>query len=242
MKPEIWAHRGASGYAPENTIAAFRLANEMKADGIELDVQFTADKQVVVVHDSNVKRVTGMDAQVCEYSLETLKRFDFSNNLIAYAGERIPTLEEVLKFVATSKMKMNIELKTDYENPCGLEEKVIELVDKYKMNDRVIYSSFNHDSLIKMHQINANIKYGILYEGKLYKPFDYAKSVFSSFVHPNYKALSSPGYVEAAHKAGLAVNVWTVNDDKDMQRMIDLDVDSIMTNYPDVALEFRNNK
>ena len=113
MKTKIWAHRGASGAAPENTLAAFDLAAKVGADGIELDVHFTRDREVVVVHDNTLARVTGMNGTVEELTLAQLKKLDFSNHMAAYCGERIPTLQEVLELVKPTGMEINIELKTD---------------------------------------------------------------------------------------------------------------------------------
>ena len=109
---KVFAHRGASAYAPENTLAAFRLAEEQGADGIELDVQLTKDGQVVVIHDENIDRTGTGTGAVRDYTLEELRKLSFHNHMEAYEGEKIPTLEEVLTFVKQGRMEVNIELKT----------------------------------------------------------------------------------------------------------------------------------
>ena len=109
---EIFAHRGASGYAPENTLEAFRLAMEQGADGIELDVHLTKDGEVVVIHDETLDRTSNGQGKVRDYTLEELKKFSFHNHIEKYKGVQIPTLKEVLDLVKNSSMKVNIELKT----------------------------------------------------------------------------------------------------------------------------------
>lgn len=240
MKTVIWAHRGASGYAPENTLAAFALAAEMGADGIELDVHFTKDRQVVVTHDDDVKRVTYHEGAVSSMTLEQLKKLDFSNKMAAYAGEKIPTFEEVLQLVKPTKMRINVELKTNWENPDGLEEATQALVEKYGMTERVMYSSFNHLSLVQIKKIAPKMLCGILYSHKLYEPWAYAKAIGADAVHPFFQTVNTKDYMKLCHEAGIINNVWTVNTPEDINRMLDEGVDGIITNYPDVALRLRD--
>ena len=242
MAVKIWAHRGASGYAPENTLAAFQMAADVGADGIELDVHFTRDRQVVVTHDDDTVRVSGYKGMICDLTLKQLKEPDFSCNMAAFKGETIPTLEEVLALIKPGKLHINIELKTNDENPNGLEEASQALVEKYRMEERVIYSSFNHYSLSHMRSIAPHMKCGILYANKLYKPWDYAKSFGCNAVHPLFTSVNSPDYMEQCHQAGIACNVWTVNSVQDIQGMLDLAVDGIITNYPALALRLRDGK
>ena len=142
---EIFAHRGASGYESENTLEAFALAVEQGADGIELDVQLSRDGQMVIIHDENVDRVCNGTGWVKDYTLEELKRFQVSTP----EGKkgRIPTLREVLELVKPSGIKVNIELKTGIFWYPELERMVIEEVKHQGMEDRIIYSSFNHYSM-----------------------------------------------------------------------------------------------
>ena len=125
---EIFAHRGASGYAPENTLEAFRLAMEQGADGIELDVHLTKDGEVVVIHDETLNRTSDGQGKVRDYTLEELKKFSFHNHIEKYKGVQIPTLKEVLDLVENSSMKVNIELKTGIYWYEGIEEKTMEIV------------------------------------------------------------------------------------------------------------------
>ena len=242
MPVKIWAHRGASGAAPENTLAAFQMAADVGADGIELDVHFTRDRQVVVTHDDDTARVTGYKGEICDLTLKQLKQLDFSCSMAAFKGETIPTLEEVLALIQPGKLHINIELKTNNENPEGLEEACQALVKQYGMEERVLYSSFNHYSLAHMHAIAPHMKCGILYSNKPFRPWEYAKAFGCLAVHPQFGSVNTPGYMEECHRAGIACNVWTVNSEQDIQAMLDLQVDGIITNYPALALRLRDGK
>ncbi len=242
MAVKIWAHRGASGDAPENTLAAFQMAMDVGADGIELDVHFTKDRQVVVTHDDDTQRVTGYKGWIIDLTLAQLKKLDFSYNMAAFKGETIPTLEEVLALIQPGRLNINIELKTNDENPNGLEEACQALVEKYSMEDRILYSSFNHYSLARMRSVAPHMKCGILYSNKPYRPWEYAASFGCSAVHPQFGSVNTPGYIEECHQAGIACNVWTVNSTQDIKAMLDLQVDGIITNYPALALRLRNER
>ncbi len=240
MKPLIMAHCGASGYAPENTLAAFRLAYQMGADGIELDVHFSKDRQVVVTHDDNVKRVTGYQGMVSDLTLEQLKKLDFSNFMAGYKGEQIPTFEEVLEYIKTTNMMINVELKTNHENPNGLEEATHALVQKYEMEDRIIYSSFNHYSLLQMKKVAPHMPCGVLYDEKMAMPWKYAKSLGLDAIHPHFPSINQPDYMENCSNENILCNCWTVNQKSDIEAMLQANVSGIITNYPDVAIALRS--
>ena len=142
---EIFAHRGASGYAPENTMDAFKLAVKQGAEGIELDVQLSKDGIPVVIHDETIDRVTNGHGYVKDYTLEELKNFTIMKGKYQeYEHSKIPTLEEVLVYAKKENLTVNIELKTGIYWYPEIEEKTVDLVKKTKMEDLVIYSSFNH--------------------------------------------------------------------------------------------------
>ena len=239
MQTKIWAHRGASAYAPENTLAAFKLAAEMQADGIELDVHFTKDRQVVVTHDDDVRRVTNHEGAVSSLTLAELKRLDFSNKMAAFAGEKIPTFEEVLALLKPTDMMINIELKTNWEIPNGLEEATHALVRQYGMEERIMYSSFNHYSLLHMKKIAPEIPCGLLYDNKVARPWDYAKMLGMEALHPYFKTITQPDYMDICMKNGIQCNCWTVNEEKDILRMLEAHVTGIITNDPALALRLR---
>ena len=149
MKTKVWAHRGASAYAPENTLEAFLLAAEQGADGVELDVQLTKDGEMVVVHDEEIDRVSDGSGFVKDYTLAELKTLNFNKTHPEYQDVKIPTLREVYEALKPTGMTINVELKTGIFWYKDLEKKVLELTKEMEMEDRVIYSSFNHYSIAK---------------------------------------------------------------------------------------------
>lgn len=237
MNTRIWAHRGASGYAPENTMEAFQMAIEMGADGIELDVQFTKDRQLVVVHDETIDRVSNGHGRVADYTLEELKHFTFNKTHPEYRDCRIPTLEEILTLMKPTGMTVNIELKTGVNFYDGIEDSVLRLVDRMQMQEQVIYSSFNHYSIMKVKELCSDAHVGFLYcDGTLHMA-EYARENQAEALHPSIHNMQYIDLIPDCKEMGIALHVWTVNDRSDMERMVGLGVDAIITNYPDVAYE-----
>lgn len=237
-KPRIFAHRGASGYAPENTMAAFRKAIEMKAGGIENDIHLTKDGQIVVCHDANIKRTSNGEGFIKDFTLEELRKFDFGSWFSReFEGERIPTLEEVLVLIKDWDGILNIEIKdTPRVDLRGIENKLVELIRKYSLTEKIIISSFNHYSLVELKRIAPELKTGILYSELMYEPWNYAKIINAYAIHPGLVNLTEE-VIEGCIKNGVAVNVWTVNEKEQMNMLIEAGVDGIITNYPDVAVE-----
>ena len=230
----VWAHRGASGYAPENTLPAFELALEQGADGFELDVQLTRDDEVVVIHDETLERTTDGHGWVADHSLEDLKKLDASYGHEKFAGTRIPTLAEVCALVGDTVTTLHIELKNSRMAYKGLEERVLEIVEEHDMTHRVVVSSFNHYSLRHLVGLGSELPLGALYSEPLWKPWQYANKLGATAIHPSLAATRRK-IVEKSHENDLAVHVWTVNEPDDLKRMISLDVDAVITNYPNVA-------
>ena len=127
-KPIIWAHRGASKYAPENTMPAFDLARSMHADGVELDIQLSKDGEIMVCHDEKLDRTSSGSGWLKDYALSELKSMDFSNGMEEYKGVTIPTMEEVFDLLKDTGMTVNIELKTGLFAYPGIERKIVEMV------------------------------------------------------------------------------------------------------------------
>ena len=234
-KPLVWAHRGASGYAPENTLPAFRLAAEMGADGVELDVQLTRDGELVVCHDESVDRTSSAKGWLKNYTLEELKRMDFCNGNLAYEGVRIPTLREVLDLLEPTGLTVNIEVKTGVFFYEGIEEKLLELVRQTGWTDRVIFSSFNHETLRTLHRLDPGVKTGMLYGDGLINLGPYARLVGVSALHPALYNLQYPGFLDECRKENLDINVWTVNDADSIAYCARCGVHAVITNYPDKA-------
>ena len=234
---KIWAHRGASGYAPENTLEAFQMAIEMGADGIELDVQFTKDRQLVVIHDETIDRVSDGHGRVVDYTLEELRHFTFNKTHPEYQGCRIPTLEEVLTLMKPTGMTVNIELKTGVNFYDGIEDRVLRLVDQLDMQEQVIYSSFNHYSVMKVKELCPDAHTGFLYcDGTLHMA-EYAVKHQVEALHPSLPNTQYANLIPDCKSSGIKLHVWTVNRREDMERMVKYGVDAIITNYPDVAYE-----
>ena len=184
-KTKVWAHRGASGYAPENTLDAFRKAVEMGADGIELDVQMTKDGELVVIHDETIDRVSNGKGWVKDYTYEELKKFNFNKTHLEYTKEEIPTLEQVYRLIKPTNLTINVEIKTGIVFYPGIEERVLELTERLGMKERVIYSSFNHYTIRKIKELDPQAKTGMLYEDGIIDAVDYACDVVKAdALHP----------------------------------------------------------
>lgn len=234
--PTIFAHRGASAYAPENTLAAFTLALEQGAPAIEFDVKLSADRQVIAMHDATLDRTTNGTGKVCDLSLAALRELDAGGWKDArYAGERIPTLEEIFQAVG-GRLFMNIEL-TNYSTPFdGLVDEVAALVRRHSMEKRVLFSSFFPTNLIRARQLLPNVPCGQLaLPGRAggWQRFS-SRLMRLEAEHPYTEDVTAQG-IARAHARGRRVHVWTVNDPDDMRRLRTLGVDGIFTDDPPLA-------
>ena len=237
MKPFIWAHRGASGSYPENTLPAFKAAIDMQAGGIELDIQLTKDGEIVVCHDETIDRTSDGSGNIKDYTLEELKQFNFNKKYPALGKVEIPTMKEVIDLIKPTNLLINIELKTSIYFYPGIEEKIIKLMHEEEMDNRVLYSSFNHASIKKIQELDKEAKTAFLYMDSPIDIAGYAKKHNVDAIHP---ALYNIQYVDemiAAKKAGLVINVWGVNTKDYILACMDAGVDGIFTDYPDMALE-----
>jgi glycerophosphoryl diester phosphodiesterase len=236
-RPIVIAHRGDKAHAPENTLAAFKLAAEKGADAIEFDVKCTADGQVIVLHDQTVDRTTNGTGDVSKLTFTALRNLDagawFSGQ---FNGESVPTLSEVFETVG-KRLHMNIEL-TNYATPGdGLVSKVVELVKKHSLQGRMIFSSFLVRNLKTARLLLPEVPRGLLTMPGLLgfwgRTFSWRGDYFA--LHP-YLADVTPGLVNRLHAAGKCLNVWTVNGEKDLKKMIGFGVDAIFTDDPGLAL------
>lgn len=234
-RPLNLAHRGACAVAPENTLSAFRRAIELGADGIELDVQLSADGAVVVCHNFEVDQTSNGHGRIVAKSLAELKELDFGGWFgPQFAGERIPTLDEVFDHLGPAVL-VNIELKTESLRSSGLEAAVADLIARRRLYDRVIVSSFNPIALWRLRRLETRIAVGLLYAPNL--PIFLARAWLRPVVRPQAlhpeQTLVDASYLAWARRLGYAVNVWTVNEEAGMRRLIDLHVTAIITDYPD---------
>ncbi len=232
--PLIVAHRGASAHAPENTLSAFNLALAMGADGIELDVMLSKDDELIVIHDDTVDRTTNGSGRVSDFSYSTLKDLDAGKAFAdQYVGERIPTLAEVFEALG-GKLLINVELK-NYASPNDdLTEKVINLILHYQLSESILLSSFNPLNLSRAYKQAPQIKRGLLtfpkalgalLRGPIGRIFPY------NALHPHFSDVTAR-LVDKLHSLNRQVNVWTVDDPQEIQRLYHLGVDMIICNDP----------
>ncbi len=241
-KTLVIAHRGASAYAPENTLSSFRKAILLDADGIELDVHLSRDNHLIVCHDEKVDRTTNGIGYIKDMTLKEIKKLDAGSWFNkSYCNEKIPTLNEVLDLVSGKDIIINIELKLGpllYKN---IEQKVVESIRKHGLENRTIISSFYHKSLLNVKKINPNLKTGMLYVSGLVKPWEYAKKIKADAIHPLYYNIT-PSLVKTCLTNGIKTTPFTIDNLEDTSKMIQSGVYAIITNYPDKALDIINCK
>ena len=205
-----FAHRGFSGKYPENTMLAFEKAIEAGADGIENDVHLTRDGEVVVIHDERVDRTTDGTGFVKDFTYEELMKLDASYTFKEYGVQHIPTLREYMELVKDKDIITNIELKTGVFEYPGIEKNVYDMIMEYGLKDRMIISSFNHYSILRMKALDPTIKCGLLEESWLINAGAYVASTGVECYHPMYKNMT-PEVVAEIKSRGLEINTWTVN-------------------------------
>ncbi|MBN1936710.1 MAG: glycerophosphodiester phosphodiesterase, partial [Anaerolineae bacterium] len=223
-------------HAPQNTLAAFLLAAEMGADGVELDVHLSADGQVVVIHDDTVDATTDGSGRVSALTLAELKALDAGGWFDPrFAGERIPTLQEVFDAVG-HRLLINVEIKVEAGyHPLEQEAETVRLIEDNNLVERVIISSFSIASLRRVRRLNPHIALGLLYaqvETRLFPTLARLLGARYEALHPQF-GLVDARYVASARRRGLHVNAWTANEVDPMRRLIDVGANGIITNYPD---------
>ena len=225
----IIAHRGAAGRAPENTIAAVRAAIEDGADWIEIDVQESSDGEIVVIHDSDLMKLAGVNRKIWDMSLMELKRVDIGSWFgEEFSTERIPTLGEVLEEVR-GKALLLIELKY-YGHDQHLEQGVVEVVEQAGMVEGVAFMSLKREGIEKLQKLRPEWRAGLL----LSKTIGSLSSLEMDFIAVNM-GTAGPGFIRKAHAGGKELFVWTVNDQVSMTRMMSLGVDGVITDEPKMA-------
>ncbi len=206
------------------------------ADGIELDVHMSKDGVLVVIHDERIDRTSNGSGYVIDYTLEELKKFDFSKPHTGFNNVKIPTLEEVYTLLKPTNLTINVELKTGIINYIDMEKKLIELEEKISMEGRIIYSSFNHYALMELRKHKPDVKIGLLYsEGFIDVPI-YGKNLGANALHPNFYNLFAENFIEQCKDNILDINVWTIDREDFIKQAVLMGVNSIITNKPDVAL------
>ena len=237
---KIFAHRGSKGTHPENTLASFKEAVSVGSDGIELDVHLPKDGQLVVIHDETVDRTTNGTGEIRNLTLAEIKALDAGSWFYnTYAGEKIPTLEEVLLLLKELGFngQLNIELKTDIVQYEGLVEKCLALQGTKTWPFTIVYSSFNPYTLVELKKLNPTQEIGILFESVEWANKGNVMLEKEAY-HPDLKLLD---WTLEWNTNQLPLRVWTVNEDKDMNRCFELQIEVIFTDYPERALQLKEN-
>ena len=241
MKSRIIAHRGASKYAPENTMPAFQLAYDMKAEGIETDVQLTKDGIPVLIHDETLQRATGIKGFVKNFTLEDVRKLDagkyFSSKFI---GTKLITLDEFLEWASNKELYLNLELKNNKIDYKDIECKVLDLLEKYNFKKQTTISSFNPASVKRMRQLDNNIDIALLRSRKHDNLTDYAVSLGASSLHINYRLLHHT-LIENSKNLKIPLRVYTVNKRRSIIKCLKQQCDGLITDVPDKALKLRKN-
>lgn len=231
------AHRGASGYAPENTIAAYDLAVDMKADYIEIDVQRSKDGELVSIHDNTVNRTTDGTGKVRDLTFEQLRALDAGSwKGEQFAGEQIPTFDEILDRYH-GKVGILIELKSPELYP-GIEEQVTEAIKERNLdkpqNKKIILQSFNFESMKKMNQLLPKVPIGVLTSNRADTTPDALQefSTYADWFNPSYGILTKE-LVDQVHSLDMQIGSWTVRSREAADFLFEMKVDAIISDYPD---------
>ena len=238
----VIAHRGASAYYPENTMAAFEAALEMNAEMIELDVMMTGDGVPVVFHDALLDDHTNGSGFIWDYSLNELRKLDAGSWFDEkFAGQKIPTLEEVIKFAA-GKIALNIEIKTEAVTDKieeGVEQKSLELVKKYGMEEHVLFSSFDYRAVAHLKKLDPRIPVALLYNnrksnGKL--PHQLVEQLKADAFNCSFRQLRKK-WVRNLNEHNIPHFIYTVNSKRKMKSLYRSGVTGIFTDRPDLLNE-----
>lgn len=226
------AHRGASSLAPENTMPAFKKAIELKCNGIELDVHLTKDEKVVVIHDDNLKRTTNGSGLVKNFTLKELKKLDAGSYFSEkFKNTTIPTLEEVMDLVVKHNILLDIEIKQSHPN---IEKKVLDIIANYNYENNSLITSFNPKSILKVKNLNSNIKTGLLFFFLQDEPIKLLKNLNGNVLCAdlNYVKLLSKKYIDDIHKNDMQIFAFTIDNPSEMWYLYKNNIDGIITNTP----------
>jgi glycerophosphoryl diester phosphodiesterase len=229
--PWVIAHRGASGHAPENTLAAFERAVQLGAGFIETDLHLTRDARFVAIHDSTLERTTNGAGAVHDFTLAQLRELDAGKWFDReFMDERIPTLEEVLKFSQEHDVVFYLEVK--YDAAWGMHHALVAALQKTQSAARTVVISFDPSTLMAVHKLDASLMLGLLVEKASLDSVKTAVSVGARQICPSV-SLATPDFVKETHESDLLVAAWTANSSKDMRAMMSAGADGIMTDFPD---------
>lgn len=228
------AHRGASGHAPEHTRAAFELALAQRAQMIELDVQLTADEELVVFHDDTLDRTTSGRGRVRATNWEAIRQLDAGSWFAPeFAEERPLRLQDALALIG-ARAEVNVEIKSALVDGPTIVTRLLDLLSASGLRERVVVSSFDWEILKLLRQADATLRLGILWHQPERSPhvWHVAKELAAYSLHPLW-LLTDETLVRTAHQRDLRVYVWTVNDAPTVRKLLRLGVDGVISDYPD---------
>ena len=241
---KVIAHRGGAKLAPENTLAAIKNALDLQVDMIEIDVILSKDKEVIVIHDARIDRTTNGSGDVKEMTLSEIKKYDAGRWFDEkFKGETIPTLDEVFKTI-NKRATLLIEIKNGDEKYPGLESKVLEDIQKYQAHDWVIVQSFNEQTVLRFKKMDPAVRtYYLL--GSNFVAFyanidDHQKPLPYDGIAVRHSSIRDTRMVETIKNRGYDLFVWTVNEEADMRRLLEIGVKGIITDRPDLLLSLTN--
>lgn len=234
---KIFAHRGASRYAPENTMSAFQLAHKQGAGGIELDIHLSRDNEIVVIHDETLKRTTNHSGLVNHFTLQELQALDAGSWFHQdFSQAVIPSLEQVLNWVKTTDLHLNIELKTDTIPYHQIEDRVVELIEHFRLEDRTILSCFNPSTIHHLHSIQNHIELAWLRQKRTKNLAYQLGAIGADSVHIHQRLLGGPMTHEIQTKQ-IPFRVFTVNKAKQWKQCLNLHANGLITDIPDLMKE-----
>ncbi len=222
---KVIGHRGAAGLEPENTLRSLRKGIELGVDRVEIDLRLTKDGHLVVIHDATLDRTTNGSGRVRERTLAEIRALD------AGKGERVPTLEEVLELIRETGAVVQIEMKEE-----GTPRPAVELVQAWAVQDQVMMTSFHRELIEEVRSLDPSLDRGWIMTCPPEEVVEQALALGVSGVHIEYHHLT-PELVERLHRAGIEARAWTPNTPEEMQKVLNLGVDSIGTDRPDLLLQ-----
>ncbi len=236
------AHRGSSGSYPENTRIAFEKAIEAGVDMIEMDCQLSKDGHIVVIHDERLARTAGVRGLVKGKTLKQLKKLDVGAWFKkSFKGERILTLEEVMEIV-TGKVALNLDIKTNPQGSLGIELKILFILSHYDYLEQSIISSFDYRFLRRIRELGPECKIGIICDKDMKNdPFQAAMELKARAIQV-HKSLVTPDFMAKSRELGLNTFVWTVNEVKDIEKLLSLGVQGIISDSPEKFLKVRHRR
>ncbi|WP_087973785.1 glycerophosphodiester phosphodiesterase [Oceanobacillus rekensis] len=246
---KVYGHRGSMGDYPENTLLGFHEAIRQGVDGIELDVHMTKDGEIVVIHDETLDRTTDGTGFIKDLTLNEIKQYSAGGNKYehfskfdsaSWSVEQVPTLKEVLELLKPYNIELNIELKTYVFNYEGIEEKILSLVESYGNGRKTIYSSFHLPSILRIKELNPAAEIAWLLNQSVPLLQDYLNELQIDALHieKNLVLTNVHQWKDLYDK----IRVWTVNGNDEMKQLLDLKVNTIMTDFPEKALFFKSER